>query len=150
MFQDLLRQARDAERAGSPSSAADLRRSALDLWRGPALVDSLAAPFAASAAESLELAPREALERRLTDDLAARRAGEILPEVTALAAAEPLRESTAALLMTGCTAPVVQPRPCRHTSRSAASGSRTRSGPVQPVAGVASATAPQRAGQPIQ
>lgn len=98
-FRSLLRDARAASRAGDTARADLLRTDALALWRGAALCDLLDAPFAGPEAAALETARRETVDERLTADLAAGRAHEVLAELEAMVEAEPLRESSTALLM---------------------------------------------------
>ncbi|MCQ0014715.1 ATP-binding protein [Actinomadura madurae] len=74
-------------------------RDALALWRGPALADAAGLRFADAPAARLDALRRTALEDRLDADLALGRHAELIPELQALAAADPLREPVAALLM---------------------------------------------------
>ncbi|MFF4197212.1 BTAD domain-containing putative transcriptional regulator [Nonomuraea sp. NPDC001831] len=67
-FERLARQGRAAAR-DRPAEAAAVLREALDLWRGPALADVRAAPFAAAEADRLERARLAALEDRVEADL---------------------------------------------------------------------------------
>ena len=67
-------------------------REALALWRGPALADLAAEPFAASEARRLEGLRMTALELAIDADLAAGRHREVVGELEALVAEEPLRE----------------------------------------------------------
>ncbi|MFI7422464.1 AfsR/SARP family transcriptional regulator [Nonomuraea sp. NPDC049684] len=67
-FERLVRQGRAAAR-DRPAEAAAVLREALGLWRGPALADVRAAPFAAAEADRLERARLAALEDRVETDL---------------------------------------------------------------------------------
>ena len=67
-------------------------REALGLWRGPALADVAKEPFAALEVRRLEELRTAALEVALDQDLEAGRHREVLPELDALLAKEPLRE----------------------------------------------------------
>jgi len=67
-------------------------RDALALWRGPPLVNIADEPFAAAEARRLEEMRTAALELAIDQDLQAGRHREVLPEIEALLAQEPLRE----------------------------------------------------------
>ena len=67
-------------------------REALRLWRGPALADVADEPFAAAEIRRLEELRASALEVAIDQDLDAGRHREVLPELEALLAREPLRE----------------------------------------------------------
>ena len=67
-------------------------REALALWRGDALADVAGEPFAASEIRRLDELRLRAVERAIDDDLAAGRHVEVIGELEALVAAEPLRE----------------------------------------------------------
>ena len=67
-------------------------REALALWRGPPLDDVAGEPFAAAEIRRLEELRVAALEQAFDADLAAGRHREVLPELEALVAQEPLRE----------------------------------------------------------
>ncbi|HEX8929083.1 MAG TPA: BTAD domain-containing putative transcriptional regulator, partial [Actinomycetota bacterium] len=69
-FERLALQGRAALEAGAPDLAGDVLQEALVLWRGPALVDVLDAPFAAAPAARLEELRRAALEDLLEAKLA--------------------------------------------------------------------------------
>jgi DNA-binding SARP family transcriptional activator len=88
-FDGLAEQARrepDAARRGA------LLREALGLWRGPALVEFRREPFARLAADRLAELRLIALERRVDADLELGAHEQLVPELLALVAAEPLRE----------------------------------------------------------
>src|SRR6478609_4027244 len=67
-------------------------REALALWRGPPLDDVAGEPFAAAEIRRLEELRVAALELAIDADLAAGRQLEVLPEIEAIVAEEPLRE----------------------------------------------------------
>ncbi|WP_155370516.1 AfsR/SARP family transcriptional regulator [Catellatospora vulcania] len=98
-FADLLGQARAARRAGDDSAAADLFEQALRLWRAEPYADlppdALLADEVQRLSEEHLRAREESLGLRL--DLGGH--AEAGPELAALAAAHPYRESLAALLM---------------------------------------------------
>ncbi|WP_131733011.1 ATP-binding protein, partial [Actinomadura formosensis] len=73
--------------------------AALALWRGPALADAAGLRFAQAPTARLDSLRRTALEERLDADLALGRHAELIPELQALAAGDPLREPVIALLM---------------------------------------------------
>ncbi len=88
-----------ARRAAGPAARSAGLRDALALWRGPALADAAGRRFATAPAARLDALRRAALEERLDADLALGRHTEVLPELQALAAEDPLREQVAALQM---------------------------------------------------
>ena len=67
-------------------------REALGLWRGPALADVADEPFAAAEIRRLDELRASAVEVAIDQDLDAGRHREVLPELEALLAQEPLRE----------------------------------------------------------
>ncbi|WP_030453554.1 BTAD domain-containing putative transcriptional regulator [Herbidospora cretacea] len=96
-FERLVVQARSAE----PAARAELLRSALALWRGPALADvapqgSETLDAAAARLDELHLA---ALGDRIDADLRLGRGSELVTELTGLVAAHPLREGFVGALM---------------------------------------------------
>ena len=74
-------------------------REALALWRGSALADVAGEPFAAAEIRRLEELRLAAVELAIDDDLAAGRHREVMAELKALVAEEPLREKLHAQLM---------------------------------------------------
>jgi DNA-binding SARP family transcriptional activator len=80
-------------------AAADLLRSALELWRGPPLADLAYETFAATSIDRLEEIRLAALETRIDADLRLGRHAELVGELEELVAAEPLRERFRAQLM---------------------------------------------------
>jgi DNA-binding SARP family transcriptional activator len=97
------RLAADGEAAlaeGQADRAAELLRAADDLWRGSALADVWAAPFAVAAASRLDDRRLVAQEKRIDADLRLGRHRELIHELEALTAAHPYRESLCGQLMT--------------------------------------------------
>src|SRR6476659_6319596 len=92
-FERLVRDARGRD------DAAERLRSALALWRGPALAAVSDEPFAHAEALRLEELRLTALEERIDADLALGRHDELVPELESLVADHPLRERLAAQLM---------------------------------------------------
>jgi DNA-binding SARP family transcriptional activator/tetratricopeptide (TPR) repeat protein len=72
--------------------AAQAPREALALWRGPPLEELSGEPFAAAAIRRLEELRLAALEQAIEQDLAAGRHREVIGELDALVAQEPLNE----------------------------------------------------------
>ena len=97
-FEDLVTEAREAAGGGAQQRAAELLREALDLWRGPPLVD-VDAPFARAAQAVLEEQRLAALEERIEADLALGRHAQLVHELEALVGEHPLRERVRAQLM---------------------------------------------------
>lgn len=99
---DLGRFERLADEAGrsEPARAAELLREALGLWRGPPLADLGDEPFVVAAVSRLDELRLLALERRIDADLELGRHREVVSELEALHAEEPLRERFLAQLMT--------------------------------------------------
>ena len=85
--------------ADDPERAASLLREGLALWRGPALADAGPVPTAAREAARLEELRVVALEHALEAELALGRHAEVVAELDALVAEEPLRENLRRLLM---------------------------------------------------
>jgi DNA-binding SARP family transcriptional activator len=84
---------------GSSGDAAATLRTALELWRGRVLEDLRELRFAAEAAIPLEDERMRALEARIDADLRTGRHGDVVGELHALVAEEPLRETLWAFLM---------------------------------------------------
>ncbi|MFF3084739.1 BTAD domain-containing putative transcriptional regulator [Streptomyces nojiriensis] len=85
--------------ARDPAAAARLLREALELWRGPALLDVAAsASFRAPVTRLSELR-MAALEDRIEADLRVGRGRELTGELTSLVAEHPLRERLVGALM---------------------------------------------------
>lgn len=99
-FRTLAQRARAASQSGDPVTAASVRDEALSLWRGPAFADLRDAAFAASAATALDNERRGLQQDRVSAALESGRAAEVLPELEAWVAADPIDEPAVALLMT--------------------------------------------------
>jgi branched-chain amino acid transport system substrate-binding protein len=84
---------------GKPDAAADTLRAALDLWRGPPLADLQNEPFARDSMVTLEDERIAALETRIDADLGCGRHAELVPELSSLVKAYPLRERLRGQLM---------------------------------------------------
>ncbi|MFH8344453.1 ATP-binding protein [Streptomyces sp. NPDC018045] len=95
-FERLAAEGTAALRAGDPAKAADLLDEALALWRGPALAD-LPGRDSDPLAVRVERRRGEARRARLAAEVALGRAVDVLAELAALAAAEPLDEPLQAL-----------------------------------------------------
>ncbi len=74
-------------------------RTALDLWRGPALTDFAYEPFAQAPIAALDELRMTALEARIAADLELGRHSELVAELEELVATHPLREELRAQLM---------------------------------------------------
>jgi DNA-binding SARP family transcriptional activator len=94
-FEELLDKARKA----APHAAAESLRSALALWRGPALADLAYESFAQTDIARLEELRLAAWEERVEADLAVGRHAELVPELESLVARHPLRERLRSQLM---------------------------------------------------
>jgi DNA-binding SARP family transcriptional activator len=79
-FQRLLA----ASDMADPAAAAGLLRDALELWRGPALVDFRGEPWAATPIARLEELRLLAVEKRIDADLQLGRHAELAPELEGL------------------------------------------------------------------
>ncbi|RKN09307.1 AfsR/SARP family transcriptional regulator [Streptomyces radicis] len=95
-FRALVRATRD----GDPDEAGDLLRTALGLWRGPALADVAGGWLPEVTGPGLEDERLAAVERLATLDLAAGRHQDVVAELTPLVAADPLREGLVGHLLT--------------------------------------------------
>jgi DNA-binding SARP family transcriptional activator/ABC-type branched-subunit amino acid transport system substrate-binding protein/streptogramin lyase len=98
-FEALSDQGRAALAAGDPARAADLLREALALWRGPALADLAYEPAVSDEGARLEDWRLATLEDRFEADLALGRHAELVPELEAAVARNPLRERLTGQLM---------------------------------------------------
>jgi DNA-binding SARP family transcriptional activator/ABC-type oligopeptide transport system substrate-binding subunit len=92
-FETLLYRARMARTSGDPGTAADKLHEALALFRGTPLEDLVHAPFAQAEIGPLEELRLSALERRIEADLADGQAAELVGELEALTARDPVRET---------------------------------------------------------
>src|SRR5688572_30196065 len=97
-FERLLAEGR-AALEDDPETAAVTLRDALALWHGPALADFAYESFAQAEIARLEELRQAAVEARIDADLALGRHGELVGELEALVAAEPLRERQRGQLM---------------------------------------------------
>ena len=98
-FERLADRGRIELAAGDPAAAAATYRSALGLWRGPALAGLDDQPFARAEARRLEELRLAATEARLDAELALGEAARVVPELQALVAQHPLREHLRGQLM---------------------------------------------------
>jgi DNA-binding SARP family transcriptional activator/ABC-type branched-subunit amino acid transport system substrate-binding protein len=98
-FERRLADGRDALGRGDPAGARDLLGEALALWRGPALAGFADAPWARAEALRLEERRMVALERRIDADLALGRHADVIGELEAAIARDPLREGLRRQLM---------------------------------------------------
>ena len=100
VFDRRVRAGRVAADAGDHRLASDEFSSALELWRGPALVDVRMGRVLEIEAAPLEECRLGALERRIEADLALGRHSDLLGELTLVAARNPINENLCAFLMT--------------------------------------------------
>ncbi len=100
VFDGFVRAGRAAFEAGDFYLASDEFSSALQLWRGPALVDVRMGRVLEIEAASLEERRFGAFERRIEADLALGRHADLLGELTLAAARNPMNENICAFLMT--------------------------------------------------
>lgn len=98
-FERLVEEGRRLLSEGVPDAAATSLREALALVRGEPLADFVYEPFARFETTRLEELLATAVELRIDADLAAGRHREVVPELEALVAAHPLRESYRGQLM---------------------------------------------------
>ena len=95
-----MRAGRAAAEAGDHRLASEELSRALQLWRGPALVDVRMGRVLEIEAASLEECRLGALERRIEADLALGRHADLLGELTLVAARNSMNENLCAFLMT--------------------------------------------------
>ncbi len=98
-FERLVEEGRRALAAGSPRLATRTLLEALALWRGPALADFALDSFAQTEIARLEEVRLSALADRIDADLALGRHEELVSELEALVAENPLRERLRGQLM---------------------------------------------------
>ncbi|MBP2187777.1 BTAD domain-containing putative transcriptional regulator [Nocardia goodfellowii] len=98
-FEELAAQGRRELAAGRIEAAASVLRSALELWRGPALADIRDAPFAEPVADRLADLRGSAAADRFDAELRAGRFGEVLADLERAAAERPSSERLAGLRM---------------------------------------------------
>jgi predicted ATPase/DNA-binding SARP family transcriptional activator len=99
-FERLLDEGRNARARGDAAEAAACLREGLALWHGGALADLSDEPFAGVEAGRLEELRLVATEERVEADLACGRHDELVAELEALLAEQPLRERLWGQLMT--------------------------------------------------
>jgi DNA-binding SARP family transcriptional activator len=98
-FVSLAREGRTRLTAGDATRASALFAEALALWRGPALAEFAAEPFARREGDRLEEERLAMVESRVDAELALGNHAELVPELEALVSAEPYRERLRAQLM---------------------------------------------------
>jgi len=91
-FERLAGEGRRALAASAPGRAAEDLREALALWRGAPLADVGDEPFAQAEIARLNELRAGVIEDRIEAELAVGRHGDVVGELEALAAAQPLRE----------------------------------------------------------
>jgi predicted ATPase/DNA-binding SARP family transcriptional activator len=91
-FERLVADGKQALHDGNPALAASIMRRALGLWRGPAYGELAYEDFAHAEANRLEELRLDAVEERIEAELALGRHADLLAELLALAAKNPLRE----------------------------------------------------------
>jgi DNA-binding SARP family transcriptional activator len=99
-FERLVDEARGLSARGQAADASERVREALSLWRGAPLADFAYAGFAQTAIARLEEIRLAAVELRIDADLALGRHDELVGELEALVAEQPLRERLRRYLMT--------------------------------------------------
>ncbi|MGZ5322330.1 MAG: BTAD domain-containing putative transcriptional regulator, partial [Solirubrobacterales bacterium] len=99
-FERLVDEGRSLLARGLPADASERLREALSLWRGPALADFGYESFAQTAITRLEEIRLAAVELRIDADLALGRHDDLVGELEALVAEQPLRERLRGHLMT--------------------------------------------------
>lgn len=100
VFDHRVQAGRVAAEAGDHHRASEEFGRALQLWRGPALVDIRMGRVLEIEAASLEECRLGALERRIEADLALGRHTDLLGELTLVSARNPMNENFCAFLMT--------------------------------------------------
>jgi DNA-binding SARP family transcriptional activator len=98
-FERLLLEGRQAAAVGDAAAAAVKLRESLTLWRGPALGDLASLEFAQSESRRLEELRLVAVMERIDVDLGLGRDAELIAELEALVAANPLQERARGQLM---------------------------------------------------
>jgi DNA-binding SARP family transcriptional activator len=97
--EQLLAEGREALAHGRATEAAERFRSALALWRGPAIADAAYEPFAQAEITRLDGLRLAVLEERIEADLALARHPDLVGELEALVGQHPLRERLRGQLM---------------------------------------------------
>jgi basic membrane lipoprotein Med (substrate-binding protein (PBP1-ABC) superfamily)/DNA-binding SARP family transcriptional activator len=98
-FEALVREGTRKLRDGDPDAGTAEIRAALGLWRGPALSDFTYEEFAQPHIRRLHDLHLDAIEELAAADLAAGRAGDVVPMLDAAIREDPLRERSRELLM---------------------------------------------------
>jgi peptide/nickel transport system substrate-binding protein len=98
-FAALLTSGRSALEHGDAADAASRLREGLAIWRGHALAEMAYEPWARATVDRLEEERLQALETRITADLALGRQREVVGELEGLVREHPLREYLLSLLM---------------------------------------------------
>ena len=98
-FTDLVARARTSRRDGDLSTASDLLRQGLGLWRGEPYADVMDLPGVVAEADRLAAERLLAIEERAAVDLELGRHVELVTELTQLVRAHPYRERLRAYLM---------------------------------------------------
>ena len=98
-FESLTDAGRDALASGRPAEAADLFRAGLDLWRGAALADLADEPFAEAEGRWLNELRLTAFEEWIGAELEIGHNAQLIPQLEALVAENPLREPLVGQLM---------------------------------------------------
>jgi predicted ATPase/DNA-binding SARP family transcriptional activator len=98
-FGRLVEEARKSRSEGDPELAGTKLREALCLWRGPPLADFAGQSFAVSETARLTEVRLRAVEDRIDADLAVGRHADLVGELEALVAEQPLRERLRGQLM---------------------------------------------------
>jgi DNA-binding SARP family transcriptional activator len=98
-FQSLMEEGRGELAAGRPAEAAARLREALALWRGPPLAEFAHDSFAQVEIARLEELRLSGIEERIEADLALGLHRDLIPELEALHAKNPLRERLCGQLM---------------------------------------------------
>jgi WD40 repeat protein/DNA-binding SARP family transcriptional activator len=98
-FEQLLADGKRALSGGEPLAAASALREALSLWRGPALADLSLLEFVQPEIRRLEELRLLAVTERIDADLALGRDAELIPEIEALVASNPMQERLRGQLM---------------------------------------------------
>ncbi|WP_232666884.1 AfsR/SARP family transcriptional regulator [Pseudonocardia sp. TRM90224] len=99
-YERLVRAGAAAADQDDPATAARLYRDALDMWRGPALVDVPVGPVLAIEVTRLEEGRLAALEARIDAELRLGRHLAVLGDLAALSASHPTHENLTAQYMT--------------------------------------------------
>lgn len=99
LFHHRVGEGRDTLAAGDPEKAASLLRQALDLWRGPALVDLIEAGVDWTDLTAVEKTRLNATEDWFEAELACGRHHSALTQLETMVESEPLRERSCGLLM---------------------------------------------------